>query len=153
MNIDKFGRSDTPARAAFSFRSSSAASFPKTRDGDYDLENLKLCNVGAPTLPEDAATKSYADEQAHSTLEAANKRLATEIQGLNDTCQEIREQADISNRLNVKRMVKLQNNVREEISAKYDEKLKSLWRALNAHIGSPEQQQGPTTPLATVPDV
>lgn len=132
MNIDKFGRSDTPARAAFSFRSSSAATFPKTRDGDYDLENLKLCNVGSPTLPEDGATKSYVDEQVHSNLEAANKRLATEI-------QEIREQADVTNRLNATRMAKLQNKLKEEISAKYDEKLKSLWRALNAHIGSPEQ--------------
>lgn len=139
MNIDKFGRSDTPARAAFSFRSSSAATFPKTRDGDYDLENLKLCNVGSPTLPEDGATKSYVDEQVHSNLEAANKRLAMEIQGLNDKCQEIREQADVTNRLNATRMAKLQNKLKEEISAKYDEKLKSLWRALNAHIGSPEQ--------------
>lgn len=109
------------------------------------MENVKLCNVGPPTLPEDGATKSYVDEQVHSTLEAANKRLATEI-------QELREQAELSNRLNATRMVRLHDKTSEEISAKYDEKLKSLWRALNAHIGSPEQQ-GPPTALAAVPDV
>lgn len=136
MNIDKFGRSDTPARAAFRFRSPNAASFPKTRDGNYDLSNLKLCNVGPPTLPEDAATKSYVDKQTR------------------DGYREVHEEVELQTRLNASRMNSAKNKTIEEISAKYDEKLKSLCTALeqmNAHIDNTEQ--GLTTALATFPDV
>lgn len=137
MNIDKFGRSDTTARAAFRFRSpNAAASFPKTRDGNYDLSNLKLCNVGPPTLPEDAATKSYVDKQTR------------------DGYREVHEEIDLQTQLNVSRMISSKNKTIEEISVKYDEKLKSLWDSLeqmNVHIDNTEQ--GITTALATFPDV
>ena len=136
MNIDKFGRSDTPAKAAFSFRCSSAASIPKTRDGNYDMANLKLCNVGSPTLPEDAATKSYIDKQVR------------------DESHDIRGEILLSKRINAERMVRFQSKTIEEIGVKYDEKFKSLWAALgqmNALVG--ETAQGLSTALDAFPHV
>ena len=41
--------------------------FNLTSDGDYDMVNKKLKNVGAPSANTDAATKKYVDDNSSST--------------------------------------------------------------------------------------
>ena len=38
--------------------------FNLTSDGDYDMINKKIRNVGAPTVNTDAATKKYVDDNS-----------------------------------------------------------------------------------------
>ena len=42
--------------------------FNLTSDGDYDMVNKKLRNVGAPNSNNDAATKKYVDDNSSATL-------------------------------------------------------------------------------------
>lgn len=63
MNIDKFGRGTYPGRLSAPVDSAFARKgFPRTATGDYDVENLKLQNVGVPISPKDGSTKQYVDE-------------------------------------------------------------------------------------------
>lgn len=73
-NIDKFGRhisgSDLSQQTI-----SSIAFLPLTGDGQYDVENKRLCNVHTPISAEDGANKTYVDE----SLETLRKNY---IQGI-----------------------------------------------------------------------
>lgn len=63
MNIDKFGRGTLAGRLSGPSDSLfTRKGFPRTVTGDYDVENLKLQNVGVPLSPKDASTKQYVDE-------------------------------------------------------------------------------------------
>lgn len=81
MSLDKFGRASgrRPSTSRQDFR---PWFFPKTEDGNYDVENLKLCNVGAPTDPHDCVNKEYIDKLRKQRTKSTNaliKKLQNEI--------------------------------------------------------------------------
>lgn len=64
MNIDKFGRgAGGQPNQSMIMRSQG---LPRTSDNNYDVENLRLHNVGSPLYMDDAATKRYVDEVSAS---------------------------------------------------------------------------------------
>lgn len=77
--MDKFGCSfetKNHRRNEQIFRSLSQ--FPKTTDGNYDMQNMKLCNVAEPTLSQDSSTKNYVDSvnvQVQNNFEDRYKKL------------------------------------------------------------------------------
>ena len=50
--------------------------FNLTSDGDYDMINKKIRNVGSPIVNTDAATKKYVDD--HSTGTPSTTRLTVD---------------------------------------------------------------------------
>lgn len=60
MTIDKFGRS-LKASSSKNLKGLKGEGFNLTPDGDYDMQNKKLCNLASPLQAADAATKSYVD--------------------------------------------------------------------------------------------
>lgn len=63
MSIDKFGRASLPGLQHHQVSSLiKSQGLPRTSDGNYNVGNLRLCNVGAPLSKKDAVTKQYVDE-------------------------------------------------------------------------------------------
>ena len=60
MSVDVFGRK-LPSEGGSSSRGPPGIGFKLTEDGQYDLENKKLCNVAAPTQPNDAVNLKTLD--------------------------------------------------------------------------------------------
>lgn len=60
MTIDKFGRS-LKASSSKNLKGLKGEGFNLTPDGDYDMQNKKLCNLASPLQEADAVTKSYVD--------------------------------------------------------------------------------------------
>ena len=53
--------------------------FNLTSDGDYDMINKKLRNVGAPSDNTDAATKKYVDDNSNGSLLSSNLTVDSNI--------------------------------------------------------------------------
>ena len=51
--------------------------FKLTDDGDYDMQNKKLRNVGSPQTNNDATTKSYVDTEVNKTLKLDGSNAMT----------------------------------------------------------------------------
>lgn len=68
MSIDKFGRFSVSldSDVKSSTLMLSHRGFVFTKDGNIDIERLKLCNVQLPTENEDAANKKYVDDKITS---------------------------------------------------------------------------------------
>lgn len=92
MNIDKFGRhlivgvTHQTSTNKFGRHISSADSpplhqiggaIPLTADGNYNIENKRLCNVHFPIDNRDCANKGYVDQQIRSS--GGNFKLVTEL--------------------------------------------------------------------------
>lgn len=60
-NTDKFGRHISSSDLSQQ-HTSSIGFLPLTGDGQYDVENKRLCNVHAPIKAEDGVNKTYVDE-------------------------------------------------------------------------------------------
>lgn len=70
MSLDKFGCSfeSKHYRNDYIKQMFRGQQIPKTSDGNYDIQNMKLCNVGEPTLAQDSSTKSYVDSVGEQML-------------------------------------------------------------------------------------
>lgn len=81
MSLDKFGRSTRSGGEISSSQllfSSHRRGFIFTKDGNIDIEKLKLCNVQAPTEDDDAANKKYVDKQK-TDIKKSIKKLETQV--------------------------------------------------------------------------
>lgn len=63
MSVDKFGRVATAAMHTPHELLLPKVALAHTSDGNIDIENLKICNVKAPTSNTDVANKAYVDQQ------------------------------------------------------------------------------------------
>ena len=54
--------------------------FSLTADGNYDIVNKKLTNVGSPTASADAATKKYVDDNSSWSLTTSRLRVDSNIE-------------------------------------------------------------------------
>lgn len=82
MSIDKFGRSlqsqknrSGRVHPYMDFLKVRGLLMTKTEDGNYNVENLKLCNVAEPTLSQDASTKHYTDRCFDNLKEPLQKEI------------------------------------------------------------------------------
>lgn len=93
MNIDKFGRGTSSSSSSSRSHDSMLLlrsqhlqqGLPKTSDGNYDVGNLKLRNVGAPLDPLDATTKQYVDKLVEDRV----SQLATKVQNNEGTVEKL----------------------------------------------------------------
>ena len=58
--------------------------FSLTADGNYDMVNKKLTNVGSPTASADAATKKYVDDNSSWSPTTSRLRVDSNIE-MNDS--------------------------------------------------------------------
>ena len=58
--------------------------FKLTDNGDYDMQNKKLRNVGSPQTNDDAGTKSYVDDEVSKTLKLDGSTPMTGILNMNN---------------------------------------------------------------------
>ncbi len=58
MSVDKFGRHEDSLHRK-GLRGPPGQGFLLTEDGNYDMNNKLICNLGEPVLTNDAVTKNY----------------------------------------------------------------------------------------------
>lgn len=73
MSLNKFGRSSKAPNEVKVIRTQNLFAF--TSQGDYDLQDRKLCNVKIPTEDSDAATKKYVDANSVSAMNTFNEKF------------------------------------------------------------------------------
>lgn len=66
MSVDKFGRFSS-LHGASSHRVVQRITFPRTKSGDFDLENHRICNLKDPVDPQDGVHKKLIDELRKNT--------------------------------------------------------------------------------------
>lgn len=95
MSVDVFGRQlnksvlansrGPPGRPGIGFKT--------TASGDYDLEGKRLCNVGEPKEPNDAATVTTLHKKSHNNIKFLRKEINESnlllVQGLEANIQNI----------------------------------------------------------------
>jgi septal ring factor EnvC (AmiA/AmiB activator) len=75
MPIDKFGRHICGStHASIPHRQ---VTFPLTADGNYNIENRRLCNVAGAMEGGDCCNKSYVDNGLEDVLQKLNNQLTT----------------------------------------------------------------------------
>lgn len=90
MNIDKFGRSMIRGANSHQAMSLKPQGFPRTSDGNYDVENLRLQNLAAPLLPKDASSKQYVDELVEK-IEHQQDSLRERVRKLEEMAEKLTE--------------------------------------------------------------
>lgn len=81
MSIDKFGRTTHEANKKFRLDLlHQKQQIAYTADGDFDLQDRRLCNVKDPKNPQDCATKQYSDITLEEKIGKRNKELAESIE-------------------------------------------------------------------------
>lgn len=148
MNIDKFGRGTFPVggHPNQSIPINRPQGLPKTSDGNYDVETLRLHNVGSPLYAKDASTKQYVDEvsdvirkqlnilnESVRTVENRVEKCTNTLQRLDTDFKKIETDFD-SYRDSVNRS---NQNFRTDFSSKYESTLKSYaenLQSLQEHV-------------------
>lgn len=69
MSVDKFGRHSTSSKFK-PIRGPPGEGFHFTNDGNYNIQNKRLCNVAEPKLSSDAVNRSHLDKRL--TINSAN---------------------------------------------------------------------------------
>lgn len=69
MSVDKFGRHSTSSKLKL-IRGPPGEGFHLTNDGNYNIQNKRLCNVAEPKLTSDAVNRSHLDKRL--TINSAN---------------------------------------------------------------------------------
>lgn len=79
--MNKFGHSLSSSRRNYHQIIRSSA-LPTTAEGDYNVENRRLCNLGMPRDDNDASSKKYVDlatENLYNKVHVANEALETTL--------------------------------------------------------------------------
>lgn len=81
MSIDKFGRAmHDDANKKFRMELlHQQQQLAYTMDGDFDLQNRRLCNVKDPSNPQDCVTKQYSDKTLEEKIEKRDNELTESI--------------------------------------------------------------------------
>ena len=80
MSINKFGQSSAPSKR-MRMTHIPGVVLEYTVDGNVNIENLRLCNLKAPTNDNDAVNKKYLDEK-YDVLLKEIKNLASDRNSL-----------------------------------------------------------------------
>lgn len=124
MSLNKFGRSTKAPGEVKVIRTQNL--FALTKEGHYDLQNHKLCNVQAPTEDTDVATKRYVDVNIVSVMESIDKKI-----------KEIKESltTDINKEISTLHQLVLNSTQTESISLRVtpiiDQKVSSVQTEIN----------------------
>lgn len=84
MSLDKFGRFRENGDERVLARGPPGEGFKLTQDGDYDIGNKKLVNVGVPTADNDVITKIYLDSHTPNHLSESFSMRGKRIQDVAD---------------------------------------------------------------------
>lgn len=79
MSIDVFGHLLAETSMRYGRQGPPGIGFKLTTDGDFDLENKKLCNLGLPVNPNDAVSLSVLEDKINKKLDLLQRRLSFEI--------------------------------------------------------------------------
>ena len=92
--VDKFGLTSDSLSSDMVVRGRPGIGFKLTEDGDFDLGNKRICNIGIPVEDTDAICKKYHDQQMASVITTTKENIKKEKESV------IGELSDITYQLN-----------------------------------------------------
>lgn len=79
MSIDVFGHLLRETSIRYGRPGPPGVGFKLTSDGDFDLGNRKLCNLGSPVNPDDAVSLRILEDKINEKLDLLQRRFSFEI--------------------------------------------------------------------------
>lgn len=107
--MNKFGHSLSSSRKSVQIIRSQPA-LPVTRDGDYNIEDHRLCNLGMPQEEKDACTKQYVDSKAEN-LNGLMLTISSTISTVDEKYTKILQNFEIIKSAQVEGSQKLEKNI------------------------------------------